>query len=426
MIAGVSIVAPLLGTVLGNLLIDMPMTPIDYWEPLAVVILGVAAFVFSLLARFRSWARLFGMAQGYAVALVMIVYLVLRSVDSPEFVWLIGGNLVSVMLVGIAALPLKPLQMLAFGLLLSLSHLAALLVGPSFGLWTGSSLVGTMAPLMATFMGTGLTVVIYHQRRSAYWARQQAEQSFEDLQSAQSRLLLSENAASQGRLAAALSHELNSPIGVLNSSLETMVSVYKKQQEQATEEISRLAELFDSTAGAARDSSDRLRAIVDRIQRFTNLDRAEVQTADINELLEDTASLLGSEFDDLAELEWNLGQLTSLRCRPQQISAVFANLLRNAAESIDERPGKIWIRSLQRKGEVVVEIRDNGRGIASERLPGLFEPAFTVSDGRVSTTNWGLFSSRNIVVNHGGDLVIQSSVGEGTTATITLPQSAAA
>ena len=59
-------------------------------------------------------------------------------------------------------------------------------------------------------------------------ARHAAQHAFEELKQAQSRLLITQNAASQGRLAAALSHELNSPIGALSSAIETLASAYKK------------------------------------------------------------------------------------------------------------------------------------------------------------------------------------------------------
>jgi two-component system NtrC family sensor kinase len=64
---------------------------------------------------------------------------------------------------------------------------------------------------------------------------------------------------------------------------------------------------------------------------------------------------------------------------------------------------------------------DNGRGIASERLPSLFEPTFAVREGRVTTSNWGLFISRSIILEHGGQIRIDSTEGKGTTVTMTLP-----
>ena len=59
------------------------------------------------------------------------------------------------------------------------------------------------------------------------------------------------------------------------------------------------------------------------MQRFTNLDRAEEQSADVNELLKDTIGLLQSELNQRAEVTLNLKPLPRLKCKPQQLSAVF-------------------------------------------------------------------------------------------------------
>ena len=66
-------------------------------------------------------------------------------------------------------------------------------------------------------------------------------------------------------------------------------------------------------------------------------------------------------------------------------------------------------------------IRDNGRGIPAEQLAHIFDPRFLVADGRVSTGNWSLFTSRQYIKEHGGDIRIQSLEGKGTTVCLTLP-----
>jgi two-component system, NtrC family, sensor kinase len=241
--------------------------------------------------------------------------------------------------------------------------------------------------------------------------------SFEDLRAAQARLLLNETAASQGRLAAVLSHELNSPIASLRSAVESLVQLYKKKREP---DETRLAGIFETLAHTALESCQRLKELVARMQRFTNLDRAEEQTVDVNELLRDTIGLLQSELNERAEVVLDLKPLSPLKCRPQQLSAVFLNLVRNAVAHLEEK-GKIFVTSIQSDGEIAIQVRDNGRGIAAERLPSLFEPTFAVRAGRVASANWGLFSSRSIILEHDGQIKIDSIEGKGTTVTVTLP-----
>ena len=153
---------------------------------------------------------------------------------------------------------------------------------------------------------------------------------------------------------------------------------------------------------------------------LTNLDRAEEQTVDLNELCRETAASLRSHLEAKTDLDFDLGILPPLRCRPQQLSAVLSNLLRNAADAIETR-GRITVSTRKRDGNVVLEVRDTGRGIPSARLATLFEPALQVENGRIAATNWGLFVCRTIVAEHGGQLDIDSEVGKGTTAKIVLP-----
>ena len=77
----------------------------------------------------------------------------------------------------------------------------------------------------------------------------------------------------------------------------------------------------------------------------------------------------------------------------------------------------------QRNGEIVLEVRDNGRGMLKSQLEDLFDPTFRFDSGRVSTTNWGLFICRSIVIEHGGYIEIESKEGVGTTARVLLPAS---
>jgi signal transduction histidine kinase len=108
-----------------------------------------------------------------------------------------------------------------------------------------------------------------------------------------------------------------------------------------------------------------------------------------------------------------------MKCRPQQLSAVFSNLLRNAAAAIETR-GTIKVTSDRRGADVVLEVQDDGKGIPAERLSQLFDPTFRIQGGRIRA-GWGLFVSRTIISEHGGQLEISSSAGRGTVAKIVLP-----
>jgi len=112
--------------------------------------------------------------------------------------------------------------------------------------------------------------------------------------------------------------------------------------------------------------------------------------------------------------------MPAVSCRRQQIRAVFIVLFNNAAQAVSDH-GWIRVSTRRRNREVEVKLADNGRGIPSEQLETIFSPSFTAKGGRVEAMNWGLFSARQIVLAHGGEIYIESKPGSGTTVTVTLP-----
>ena len=265
-----------------------------------------------------------------------------------------------------------------------------------------------------------LTAVLYEQRLGNYRSSTgllHATQEFRDLQS---RLVLNESSATMVRLSAALAHELSSPIGTVSSAVETLLLLSARQALASGAEQERLVALQTDLGRSLQESMARLKKIVNRIQRLCHLDEAAMQSANLNELLREAAALVIPQAATSIEFQWNLQTLPALQCRPQQMTMVFWNVLLNAAQAIDG-DGRVSISSTLRDARVEVRIEDDGRGISSERLAHIFDPVFNVADSRVSTGNWSLFTSRQFIKNHGGELRIKSLAGQGTTVTIYLP-----
>jgi signal transduction histidine kinase len=233
-------------------------------------------------------------------------------------------------------------------------------------------------------------------------------------------LYLQENAALMGRFAAALSHELNSPLAALKSALQSSTVLAEKRLTLPPEKCGKVDEIEAQLRRTVTESVERLNQVVLRMQRFTNLDRKETLSVDLNSLLQDVVGLLESETKGRVRLELDLQPLPPIVVRPQQMSAVFLSLLKNALE---ESNGGTRVLLLTRllDSHVQVSIQDDGKGMTAEDLACVFDPVFRVRGGRVSTGNWSLFSSRQIVQEHGGQIEIQSSPGQGTLARVTLP-----
>lgn len=242
------------------------------------------------------------------------------------------------------------------------------------------------------------------------------------LRRAESKVLLAEYTASMGRFAAALSHELNSPIGALKSALETSAVIAEKKAVLPPERRNEVEEVEANLRRAAMESLERLHQIILRMQRFTNLDRSEILPVDLNSMLQDVVDILKPEITGSVAIETFFQPLPSILVRPQQMSAVFANLLRSAIESLSG-DGNVRLKTRQTDSQVEVAIEDDGKGMPAEELANIFDPTFKVKKGRVSTGNWSLFSARQIVREHGGEIDIESSAGKGTAVRVRLPDS---
>jgi signal transduction histidine kinase len=169
-----------------------------------------------------------------------------------------------------------------------------------------------------------------------------------------------------------------------------------------------------------KDSLERLRKTVNRIQRLTNFDEAVTQQANLNDLVNEAVELMKPQSPKGTRFDLDLGPVPDVNCRPQRLIAVLCNLLSNSIQALNGE-GRIAISTARRDSLLELRIEDNGCGIPAGQLAHIFDPRFQVADGRVSTGNWSLFTSRQYIKEHGGDIRIQSLEGKGTTVCLTLP-----
>ena len=403
---------------------DTSSWPTRITQAAFVAAVGIATAMVARAKPVLPRARLAGWLSGLAAGMVLITFSLLLHGAGEVGDHYIPGQITTVLLVGVGALPLRPINTFGLGLALWFYYAVAGRAALHWNVVDSIDPDGTQGVfiLMTTLLSMALSGLLYSERRGNHLARQEAVRSSEGLCRVQSRAMLAENAASLGRLAAALSHELNNPIGALRSAVDTLLLLAARQATSPPEEHQRLVVLQADLRRSINDSARRLQQIVTRLQRFTNLDKADIQPADVNELVGDVVALLEPEIKDKVKVELELQPLRPLLCRPQQLSAVFANLVHNAVEAIQNGNGSVRITTNDQDAQVEVRICDNGRGMPVQDLATVFDPGFKVAGNRVRTGNWSLFSSRQIVREHGGDIHIQSVEGQGTTVSVMLPR----
>ena len=424
MLAAVEIAAPILLEV-GQLAMNRAeLFSGEAWLRVTAVVGVGAATLAAARTRFsRAHPRLLvAVSAWFAAALLAWFGLAgpASAVSSDDYI-LAGLTLIT--LTAVATVPLLPWHTLALGLSVEGVYILSAWVHGGWKIPSGMTHQNAheVFLFLLTLLATGMSVSNYLHRRAEYEAGQEAVRAAEALTGAQLRAQLAENAISVGKMAAALSHEINSPVGALRSSIETLLALTDRQRETTTN-----AEILEQARAdlcrSIHDSAARIEEVTLRLRRFVALEEAEFKPADVNDLLADVALL---HQDDISrgqvQVEFQLEKpMPSLDCRPQLLTAVFSTLLTNALEAVNGK-GHIEIATHRLDGVVEVTFRDNGRGMPPEQASTVFEPSFKVEGGRISSGNWSLFNTRQIVYEHGGEIRLDTREGRGTSVSVVLP-----
>jgi two-component system NtrC family sensor kinase len=230
-----------------------------------------------------------------------------------------------------------------------------------------------------------------------------------------------------GRLLAGVAHELNTPMGALNSNHDTIKRALGRLQSILADEVVEPAELDEvrrvvsALAGVLRVNDmaiERMRSLVTSLRSFGRTDQAQ-EPVDLHETLEGALALLRHEMGDRIDVRRDFGRLPAIEGYPQQLAQAFMNLLHNAVQAIPGK-GTITLRTVAVEGGATVAISDTGSGIPPEILARIFEPGFSTKGSRVGM-GLGLLITQQVVDRHFGRLTVESTLGVGTTFTTFLP-----
>ncbi|KAF0191821.1 MAG: hypothetical protein FD165_1544 [Gammaproteobacteria bacterium] len=269
------------------------------------------------------------------------------------------------------------------------------------------------------------------------------EVKIKELESAQDQLLQSEKMASIGQLAAGVAHEINNPVGYINSNIGTlkryvedlfrMLSAYEgvepslpQQQRDPVVALKKeidLNFLKEDIAQLVNESIEgvtRVRQIVQDLKDFSHVDEAEWQWANLHRGIDSTLNIVNNELKYKADVVKEYGDLPDVECIASQLNQVFMNMLVNAAHAIESR-GTITVRTGKQGDDWVwAKIMDTGNGIPPDKIKRIFEPFFTTKPVGKGT-GLGLSLSYSIVQKHHGRIEVESEAGKGTTFTVWLP-----
>ena len=265
---------------------------------------------------------------------------------------------------------------------------------------------------IATQLATAIVQASLFEQITA--KNEELQTTLTELKETQIQLINSEKMASLGQLVAGVAHEINTPLGSINSNNGILNKLIKRMPADKNLETMLKINEID------KEAIKRISQIVQSLKKFVRLDESELQFADINKEIDLTLEIIKHETKNKIKIIKNYSELPQIKCYPNILNQVFMNLLVNACQSI-ETDGEINITTEFSDGFLTVKIKDNGTGIDESIKDKIFTAGTTTKKIGIGT-GLGLAISQKIIQKHNGTISFTSEKGKGTEFILKIPQ----
>jgi signal transduction histidine kinase len=242
--------------------------------------------------------------------------------------------------------------------------------------------------------------------------------------------------ASLGQLVSGIGHEINNPnqfirgnIKIMRQTLEDILPIVDEYAAERPDfKVARLPYAFfrEHIMILVQDmahGSERIKGIVEGLKRFARRDEGLlIDQVHLNTLVEGCTRLVHNEVHRHASIELDLGpDIPIFTGNAQKLEQVLVNLMVNASQAMPEDArGTISVSTRLADDRIVLEVRDDGKGMTGQTVRQIFDPFFTTKRAR-GGTGLGLAITHRIVEEHGGTIDVRSKIGKGTNFTVRLP-----
>jgi signal transduction histidine kinase len=217
--------------------------------------------------------------------------------------------------------------------------------------------------------------------------------------------------ASIGQLSAGIAHEINNPMGIILGYTQLLL----RNEDPASEKYSDLKTIEKHVRNC--------KSIVEGLLNFARTSKPREDVIRIDEAMDDVLNFI-QQHADLENIDVQKdydARVPEMLLDEKKIKQVFMNLIMNAKHAIGDQGVLSLSTGFNISGsQILVKIADTGYGIEKKNLARIFDPFYTTKPTGEGT-GLGLSVSYGIIKNHGGDILVESKVGEGSVFTLVLP-----
>lgn len=268
------------------------------------------------------------------------------------------------------------------------------------------------------------------------------------------KLSRSEKMAAVGHLAAGVAHEVNNPIGFINSNLNSLkdyimdiqevLGCYRELAKALDQSISQnkphidfsklykksiqmekdyeIDLILEDTNDLIEDCSDgalRIKSIVHEMRFFAHPERQSFECKQLDYILGKVLEQFESQIYDHVTIQNETENLPEIECNAPHIEQALINIIKNATQAIETK-GHIVIKNRVHDKKIEIDIKDDGKGIEPENISKIFNPFFSTLDVGKGV-GLGLTTALNIIKMHNGSIHCKSEPDKGACFTIVLP-----
>ena len=243
------------------------------------------------------------------------------------------------------------------------------------------------------------------------------KQTLQELKQAQDQIVQAEKLRAMGEMASGVAHDFNNVLAVVLGNIQLLLHQLDRLSPEEVREGLKVIER------SSKDGAETIR----RIQEFTGVRRdREFVTVSLNEIVMEVVNITQPRWRDQTQkkgiqvgLTTQLGDIPMIMGNPSELREVLTNIVFNAVDAMPEGGEVLITTQPQTEDWVEVRIADTGIGMTEEVIRRVFDPFFTTKG--VTNSGLGMSVSYGIIKRHGGEILIESKLGKGTSFVIHLP-----